>query len=61
MNTLNGKVLPMYERVTHVAFGCACVRTFYSGQDAEAIDRCAIHGDRILSTTEELVRKQAAA
>ena len=61
MNTPNGKVLPMFEKVTHVAFGCGCVQTFHVEHKASPISRCEQHGDGIISTTEELVRKQVAA
>jgi hypothetical protein len=59
MNTVSGKVLPLYETVTHVAFGCGCVRTFHVEHPADPVARCAEHGDTIISTTEELVRKVA--
>lgn len=59
MNTQNGKVLPRYEKVIHIAFGCGCVRTF----DTEQLTMvaCPDHGDYIISTTEEMVRKPVAA
>ena len=59
MSTLNGNVLPMYERVIHIAFGCACVRTFNVGE--LTMNKCPTHGDRMISTTEELVPKKVAA
>jgi hypothetical protein len=57
MNTLNAKPLPEYETMLHIAFGCGCVQTFHVEQ--LTLVECPIHGDRILSTTEELVRKAA--
>lgn len=59
MDTLNAKVIPMYEKVVHIAFGCACVRTFHVEQ--LTLVACPTHGDPVVSTTEELVRKPQAA
>lgn len=59
MNTLTDKVLPAYEKVVHIAFGCACVRTFHVEQ--LTLVKCPIHGDPIVSSTEEWVPKPAAA
>ena len=59
MNTLDDKVLPMYEKVVHIAFGCACVQTFRVEQ--LTLVKCPIHGDHIISTTEELVPKKRVA
>lgn len=61
MNTANGNVLTMYETVTHVAFGCGCVRTFHVDHPADTGDRCKEHGDTMVSTTQELVKRQSAA
>lgn len=52
MNAQNGKVLPKYETVIHIAFGCGCVRTFHVEQ--LTLVACPEHGDYITSTTEEL-------
>jgi hypothetical protein len=59
MNTLAEKVLPMYEKVIHIAFGCGCVQSFHAKQ--LTLVKCPIHGDHILSTTEEWVPKAQAA
>ncbi len=68
MNTLPGNVFPMsvkrdkiaeYTKVTHVAFGCGCVRTFHVEHPAEAAIRCEKHGDHVVSTNQELVPKAA--
>jgi hypothetical protein len=59
MNTLTDEVLPVFEKVVHIAFGCACVRTFHVEQ--LTLVRCPIHGDPIVSSTEELVEKTQAA
>jgi len=59
MNTLLGKVLPLYEKVIYIAFGCGCVQTFHAKQ--MAAQRCPIHGDSMVSSTEEYQEKVAAA
>ena len=59
MNTLTDKVLPAYEKVLHIAFGCGCVRSFRVKQMTD--QTCLIHGDRMVSSTEELVPRSAAA
>lgn len=56
MNTLIDNILPMYERVIHIAFGCGCVQSF--APDQVSMIKCPVHGDGMLSTTEELVPKQ---
>lgn len=61
MMTLKDKYVTEVEKVTHVAFGCGCVRTFHVKHPAEANVRCAEHGDFPISTTEELVPKRSAA
>jgi hypothetical protein len=61
MNTVTGNVLPICEIVTHVAFGCGCVRTFHADHPADPVARCQTHGDTIISTTKELVPKQRSA
>ena len=48
----------MFEKVTHIAFGCGCVRTFHVKHQMPA-QRCPKHGDCMVSTTEEVVRKQS--
>lgn len=59
MNTFIDKVLPVYEKVVHIAFGCACVRSFHVEQ--LTMVNCPIHGDPMISSTEELVPKQLAS
>ena len=59
MNTESAKVLPMYEKVMHVAFGCGYVRTFHVEHPADPVAQCKDHGDHIISTTEELQKRVA--
>ena len=59
MCTLTDKVLPAEEKVTHIAFGCACVRTFHVEQ--LLLVTCPLHGDPIVSTTEEWILPQKLA
>ncbi len=59
MNTLTDKVLPAYEKVLHIAFGCGCVRSFHVKQMTD--QNCLIHGDSMVSSTEELVPTKAVA
>jgi hypothetical protein len=59
MNTLTGKVLPMYEKVVHIAFGCGCVRTFHVKHQMTA-QRCPVHGDVMISSTEEYQERELA-
>ena len=60
MNTLNGNVVPMYEKVIHVAFGCGCVHSFHVKRH-DIFQKCPEHGDWMLSSTEEIREKVAAA
>jgi len=59
MNTVTEKISPMYDQVIHIAFGCACVRTFHVEQPT--FIRCPVHGDSIISTTTEYLEKPVAA
>lgn len=59
MNTLDAKVLPVYEKVVHIAFGCACVRSFHVEQ--LTLVKCPIHGDPIVASTEEWLPKRQVA
>ena len=60
MNTLTGKVIPLFEKVIHVAFGCGCVQTFHVEHQV-VMNRCPCHGDGPISSTEELVPRSQAA
>jgi len=60
MNTLTDKVLPMYEKVIHIAFGCGCVRSFHV-EHQMTTQRCITHGDPMISFTEEYQPKVVAA
>jgi hypothetical protein len=55
MSTMTEKVLPLYEKVIHIAFGCGCVRTFLPHQ--MTAQQCPVHGDRMISSTEEFQKK----
>lgn len=59
MNTLTDKVFPMYEKVIHIAFGCGCVQTF--SPDQMTAQRCDLHGDHMISSTEEIRKKVPSA
>ena len=59
MNTLDDKVLPSYEKVIHIAFGCGCVQTFHPEQ--MTAQRCLSHGDHMISSTVEYQKKAEAA
>lgn len=60
MNTMTAKVIPMFEKVVHVAFGCGCVQTFHVKHQMTT-NRCLLHGDPMTSFTEELQPKRVAA
>jgi hypothetical protein len=59
MNTVTDKVLPAYEKVIHIAFGCGCVQSYRPKQMTS--QRCPIHGDTMVSSNQELVPKAVAA
>lgn len=60
MNTLDGKVLTLLEKVIHVAYSCGCVRTFHVERNHMPRTKCATHGSDQISFTEERVPRQAA-
>lgn len=60
MTALDGKVLPMHEKVIHIAFGCGCVRTFHVERQMTS-QRCMQHGDAMISFTEEFHPKAEVA
>ena len=61
MNTLDDKKITEVEKVTHIAFGCGCVKTFHVEHPAEAYMRCVDHGDHMISSTQEYQPKRSAA
>jgi hypothetical protein len=60
MNAPSVKVVPLFEKVIHVAFGCGCVQTFHVERQV-VMNRCPCHGDGPVSTTEESVPRLKAA
>lgn len=48
----------MTEKVVHMAFACGCVRSFRVERQMTA-QRCPVHGDHMVSSTEEQVPKVA--
>jgi hypothetical protein len=54
MFTVADKKMTFTEKVIHIAFACGCVRTFHVEHQATET-RCAEHGDRMISTTEEVL------
>jgi hypothetical protein len=59
MNTLTDKILPVYEKVIHIAFGCGCVQSYRPKQMTS--QRCPIHGDTMVSSNQEYQEKAAVA
>jgi hypothetical protein len=52
----DGKIVPMYERVIHVAFGCGCTHTFHVKRQ-DIFQKCPDHGDWMIDSIEGLREK----
>ena len=59
MNTVTDNFLAAYEKVIYIAFGCGCVQTYRDEQMAE--QRCATHGDAMVSSNQEYLKRRSAA
>lgn len=58
--TMEKKVVTMFEKVVHVAYGCGCVRTFHVKSFTPRV-KCPVHHSEQISFTEEYHQRPVAA